>query len=457
MDWQDRKKRICGETKMENWLKLISTKVRGFAVDGVQPAWFGSWTVALLSRLASAIAVICLLTLFPFAAQAQYTAENLVSSTKLYEPRTIDPYLVDGWGLAALPNSPWWLSAQNTSTSPLYTGQGVIVSELPRVDIACVTDNNFTTTVPCPFPSEGYIDEPNNPSNPKGNTGIGYFGVFGPTGIVANTFSNAFQVSGAPALFIWATQDGLIVAWNQRVSPLTHAVVVANQFTAPPSVHLVAYQGLAIAGPADDPHLYAANLAGGIDVFDKSFKLVNTFVADSNNPRIPVICGGPCFGPYGIQTIGNKLYVTYFSLFFSAGILDVCDLNTSTTNPQCRRLFASNLTGTEKSPTLASPWGTALAPWDFGPLSNELLVGNVDNGLIHAFDPLNGALIGTLNLKDGTPFAVPGLWGLQFGQGNVANGPLNNLFFSSGPSPDGITDPVHVYGAGLFGVIKPAQ
>jgi hypothetical protein len=50
---------------------------------------------------------------------------------------------------------------------------------------------------------------------------------------------------------------------------------------------------------------------------------------------------------------------------------------------------------------------------------------------------------------------VPGLWGLQFGYGNALNGPRNYLFFSSGPSPVSITDQVHQYGAGLFGVITP--
>jgi uncharacterized protein (TIGR03118 family) len=331
------------------------------------------------------------------------------------------------------------------------------------VDIPCVTNNNGTTTVPCPFPGEGYIYEPANPSNPKGNTGIGYFGVFGPTGIVANSFPNAFVIRGAPALFIFATQDGLIVAWNQSVSPENHGVVVANRFTAPPATPVVYYQGLAIAGPADDPHLYAANHAGGIDLFDKDFKLVNTFIPGPNlattNPKFEPA------GPYGIQAIGDKLYLTYFSVnpevVLGGGILDVCDLETSTTNPSCHRLFASGLIGNEKNSyfalILASPWGIALAPHDFGPLCDKLLVGNVDDGLINAFDPVTGKYRGTLNLTNGSRFSVPNLWGLAFGLGNSANGPTNNLFFSSGPSPVSILDAVQSYGAGLFGVIKPAQ
>ena len=101
----------------------------------------------------------------------------------------------------------------------------------------------------------------------------------------------------------------------------------------------------------------------------------------------------------------------------------------------------------------------ALAPEDFGPLSHKLLVGNVDDGLIHAFDPHNGGLVGTLNLKDGKPFALPGLWGLAFGDGSRANGPRNSLYFSAGPSttPGNPPNDTYQYAAGLFGVIKSAD
>ena len=90
------------------------------------------------------------------------------------------------------------------------------------------------------------------------------------------------------------------------------------------------------------------------------------------------------------------------------------------------------------------------------------MVGNVDDGLINAFDPVTGHFVGPLNLSGGMRFSVPGLWGLAFGKGAAANGPSNHLFFSAGPSPvngNPITTPdwqgyIQQYGAGLFGVIK---
>jgi uncharacterized protein (TIGR03118 family) len=397
--------------------------------------------VSVLRRVfLSGLAGACLIAFAVSNASAQYTVKNLVSNATYLGPQTMDSGLVNAWGLAALPNSPFWLSAQNSSTSRLYTGSGKIVNLV--VDIPCITDMSGNTTVPCPLPAQGFVFEPLN----------GQFNFFGPTGIVANP-SAAFALSGAsgspqPALFIWDTLDGLIVGWNPNVN-LTQGIVVANRFLAGAS-----YNGLALAGPSSDPHLYAANSVPGgeIDVFDKNFNFVGSFAADSN---LPSPSAAILFVPYNVEAIGNKLYVTYFNLNGSGGILDVCNLSTSLTSPRCRRLFASNLAGDEVSPVLASPWGIVRSPHDFGPLSNKILVGNVDDGRIHAFDPDSGELVGTLNLADGTPFAVPGLWDLSFGSGADVQGPRNFLFFTAGPTSDP-TNPLLLYGGGLFGVIKPA-
>ena len=428
----------------------------------------------LIWTAATVLAVTCSIALHPRNATAQYTATNLVSNSSLYKPLNIDPNLVDAWGLAALKTSPWWVSAQNTSTSTLYSASGAINSLV--VDIPCVTDpTTGATTQVCPFPGEGDLDEPNNlnvandgctgPATPKacctGNgTGTCSSGG-GPAGIVANPFPKAFDITGAgPAQFVFSTQDALIVAWNPANG--TQSVIEANRSLVGTAPLFTSYQGLAIAGPTKDPHLYATNIFGAadaaVDVFDQNFKFVNSFAADSNLPD----SSGPegPFTPYGIQVIGKDLYVTYFAplaplppMGEGAGILDVCDLSKSTTNPPCTRLASSNLDGTETSPTLNQPWGIALAPSNFGPLSKTLLVGNLNDGLIHGFNPKTGSLVGTLDVAANTPFAIPGLWSLQFGDGSAANGPRNHLFFTAGPSPVSETDLVQQYGAGLFGVI----
>jgi hypothetical protein len=146
--------------------------------------------------------------------------------------------------------------------------------------------------VPCPLPGEGLLFEPL----------AGLFNFFGLTGIAANTSSSssAFPISaGQPALFLWDTNDGLIVGWNPNVNG-TQGIVAANRFLAGAS-----YEGLALAGPESNPHLYAANtiVGGGIDVFDKNFNFVGSFAADPDLPS------GSKFSPYNVETIGDKLYV----------------------------------------------------------------------------------------------------------------------------------------------------
>lgn len=377
---------------------------------------FFPYSVSRMRIVCCLAAALSCLSLLPVSASAQYVSTNLAS-------KATDPNLVNGWGLTSFPTSPFWVSNQNTSTSTLYTGNGTKVPVV--VQIPCISSG--APTVPCPVPGLFPIAPP-----------------FGPSGIVANLFAatGAFTVSegggSGPALFIFDTLDGLIVGWNPQVN-LTQAIVAANRSSAG-----AFYTGLAIAGSASSassPHLYAANAAGEIDVFDSTFTLVNSFAADSNP--------GP-FTPYGIQVIGDSLYVTYASPTVAGGTVDVCDLNSSATAPSCRRLHASF-----KEPFfLNGPWGLALAPDNFGVLSNRLLVGNLASGHITAFNTSTGHFEGTLRLTDGKPFTVVGLWALEFGGGgSPANGPTNHLFFTAGPAVPRMA----IFSDGLFGVIEPAR
>lgn len=90
----------------------------------------------------------------------------------------------------------------------------------------------------------------------------------------------------------------------------------------------------------------------------------------------------------------------------------------------------------------------ALAPANFGKFSNDLLVGNFGDGLIHAFDPKTGDLKGTLSDPAGHPISIEGLWGLKFGNGG-SGGDLNRLFFTAG-----ISGGEKVEDHGLFGDLR---
>ncbi len=94
---------------------------------------------------------------------------------------------------------------------------------------------------------------------------------------------------------------------------------------------------------------------------------------------------------------------------------------------------------------LNAPWGLAMAPADFGPFSNALLVANFGDGRINAFDPGTGAMLGTLSDTAGTPITISGLWGIAFGNG-INSQPTHTLFFTAGPN--GQAD-------GVYGRIDP--
>ncbi len=93
---------------------------------------------------------------------------------------------------------------------------------------------------------------------------------------------------------------------------------------------------------------------------------------------------------------------------------------------------------------LHSPWGLAMAPANFGPFSNKLLVANnVPDGKINAFDPASGTFLGALQDANGEDIVINQVWGIEFGNGGNG-GQLSELFFTAGPDN---------YAHGLFGKI----
>jgi uncharacterized protein (TIGR03118 family) len=304
-----------------------------------------------------------------------------------------DGSLVNGWGISHLPTSPWWVSNNGTDTSTLYnTTAGVPETKVP-----------LTVTVPD-----------------------------GPTGQVANAQGgfavDAHEGSGSlTSRFIFANENGQIYGWNGKG---TVAILGASTPGA-------RYFGLAIGGAGSSTHLYAGNFhTGGVDVFDNTWTHVH-LAGDFKDPTLPA-----GYGPFGIQGVGNTIYVAYAKQDADAedevhgeglGYVSAFDLDG---NFVARVASAGDLN---------SPWGIAQAPADFGKFSGDLLVGNFGDGRIHAFRATldgwedHGVVKGT----DHRPIVIDGLWGLGFGNGAAA-GPTNTLFFAAGPK-----DETH----GVFGSI----
>jgi uncharacterized protein (TIGR03118 family) len=210
--------------------------------------------------------------------------------------------------------------------------------------------------------------------------------------------------------FIFATEDGLLVGWNPGDGTQT-VVAVNNSATAD-------YTGLALGNNSSGNFLFAANIkAGTIDVFNKNFAAA-TLSGNFTDPMLPT-----GYHPFNIQNIGGNLLVAYVQYDSTTnrgipgagkGLIDEFD----TTGKFLLRLV-SNGNG---SP-LNVPWGFAVAPSNFGPFSNALLVGNFGDGHISAFNPSNGTLLGQLADPTGKLIAIDKLWGLEFGNGGSAGDP----------------------------------
>ena len=316
-------------------------------------------------------------------ALAQYQLKNL-DSNQAKTARFMDPLQVNGWGLARSAGGPFWVSDQGSGWSTLYNGQGV--------------KQGLEVLIPSA-------------------TGAG---PGQPTGIVFNGSSD-FQIGGTNSFFLFATLDGSISGWAPGTNA-NDAIIVVNNSAAGAN-----YTGLAVTNRPSGNLLYAANLANNVvEVYDGGFNLVNTFT----DPTLPA-----GYGPFNIADINGLLYVT-FALISTApsGQIDVFQEDGT---------FVKVLAQGEP---LNQPYGLAVAPSNFGPLSNTLLVGNNLNypGTISGFNLETGQFVGTLKDSSGKDIAIDQLWGLAFGGGTANNGKTNQLFFAAGPYNNL---------AGTFGVI----
>ncbi len=304
-------------------------------------------------------------------AVAQYQLTNLTSNVK-GDARHTDPLLVNGWGLAYGPGGAFWLSDEGSGYSTLYNGTGV--------------PQSLQVVIPSA-------------------SGMGWGS---PTGIVFNGSSD-FQVQGSSVFFLFATLDGTISAWSPSVD-LTQAIIMVDN-----SASNASYTGLAITSKPSGNFIYAADINNNkIDMYDGEFNLVTSFT----DPNVPA--GTSVFN---VQDINGLLYVALAPVDESpTGQVDIFREDGS--------FVKTLITGKP----LAQPWGFAVAPKNFGPLSNALLVSNNTNaGTINAFNIGSGQFIGTVKDTSGHAIRIDQLWGIEFGGGTKANGATNHLFFTAGP------------------------
>ncbi|HEX3685580.1 MAG TPA: TIGR03118 family protein [Bryobacteraceae bacterium] len=340
------------------------------------------------------IACVVALSISPCALFAsEFDQTNLVSSVPGLAAHQ-DSNLIDPWGVAFSPTSPFWMANQNSATTTLYDGSGNLIE----------IGGNPAITIPG-----------------------GASGTAGPTGEVFNGTSG-FQLNGSPAHFIFANLNGTISGWTGGAS-----AVLATPAATPGAT----FTGLALASNGGANYLYAADstyLTGKIDVFNSSFQPVSLGTGSFTDPN-----GLAGYVPFNIQLIDGQLYVAYANLnpdgsSNPGGYVDIYN-----TNGTFVKRFASG-------GALNAPWGFAVAPATFGSFGGDLLIANNGNGWINAFNPTTGAFIGSLDGSNGQPLAYQDLWAIDFRTGGT-NVNTNALYFVEGINNDT---------GGLFGELTVA-
>lgn len=392
----------------------------------------------------------------------RYRQANLLASHARYGARFTEPDFINGWGIAIRPagaGGHFWVGGGGTSWQ--YLGD---VTRSPDQAMRTLRQDGLRkVTVP------GADSQTSDDSAGK-VTGVVYNG----TPLDSALFRVRNQPAGGRVLdgsarFVFVTDSGSVSAWTERDAQ-TGAIVRVDgpaievfngadqgmQFFGA-ALHTGRWDRLWLADFGDQPQIRTLNAQWQL-VPTQGF--ANPFGSGPGGALRP---GDPA--PFNIQVVNDGKHDRVFVLYansqpdpqnasaFYAGEEDsmAAGAEAATGNRPARgKLAEFDLEGRlvriyADDGRLNAPWGVAIAPPDFGPLSGRLLVGNFGGaGRICAFDLDNGRYLDDLRDLQDRPVAIEGLWALQFGNG-VALGDSNALYFAAGPADE--TE-------GLFGSLR---
>jgi uncharacterized protein (TIGR03118 family) len=351
---------------------------------------------SFLSRCRFPNVILTCAILAPLTSFAQqYQETDQVSNTGGHGAKFVDPHLINPWGISRSSAGAWWVADEDGHVSTLYNGEGIAVN---------------AQGAPQPL----VVTIPHAPNAPEG----------GPAGIVFNGSTDFDIEAGKPAIFIFASFDGTVSAWNPQINP----TVAIEKIKAAPGSRLT---GATIAESKNGRRLYVTDVhEGKVRVFDTNFQPAPTAYLAFVDHHLP-----KDFVPFNVQNIGGHLYVAFAQqnqtkdfVTFGPGLgaVDVF-------SPEGEVLHRL-----ENSSLYNAPWGLVQAPSDFGSFSHSILVGQFGGGQILAFDAVTGHFQGELRNQDNNVISIPGLWGLAFGVGNANSGGANQLFFNAGTPTGGL-------------------
>jgi uncharacterized protein (TIGR03118 family) len=320
---------------------------------------------------------LCLVSFFPFgllfaaadlsAQTIAYRQTNLASNLPSVA-NNVTPGLVNPWGIAFLPNQAFFIADNQPGHVTVHDASGFGAGP------------------------GGFI-LPN-----AAGTGFDH-----PIGMVADQ-NSFFGGSSLIKPFLLVTDEGTIFTWgpdSRGDIPQAATLVVDNSSSG------AIYKGVAIlTSSLTQPALAVTDFHGGfIETFLPGFSPV-ALPGSFSDPNLPA-----GYAPFGIQVIGQQVFVTYAIqdavrhdpvVGAGNGIVSIFDMDGN-----FLRRFAT-------AGALNVPWGVTQASANFGPFSNDILIGNVGDGNINAFDLATGNFVGKLKDGDGHAIAKIGLHGLTF-------------------------------------------
>lgn len=364
--------------------------------------------------LTTAAVIFTALSFFPQSATAatSFSQLNLVTDDQAANSAKItDPSLQNAWGISYSPTGPFWVSANGTGVSTLYS-------------VNPVTNATSKLGLTVSIPGNGSV-----------------------TGQVFNGNSAAFNSN----IFIFASEDGTISGWRGALGATAETLRIGS----PDNL----YKGVAEATVSGNSYIYAANFkSGAIDVM-KGTPAASDLSGNFIDPTLP-----SGYAPFNIQNLNEKLYVTYALQNPSSpdevagtgnGFVSVFDVQ-------------GNFQGRIASQgALDAPWGLAIAPTSFGEFAGDLLVGNFGDGKINAFNLTTHSVDGQLKDSNGQSLLIDGLWALAIGNGGLS-GSSQSIYFSAGPNGEAhglfgtvaavpVPAAVWLFGSGLIGLTGHAR
>ena len=295
----------------------------------------------------------------------------------------------------------------------------------------------------------------------------------------ANLQSNQFLVERQPVLlngqtrflsgsarFLFATDTGVISGWTER-DPNNPSQPIREDGPAvamiDDSQNGASFFGIALR-PDNWSTLWAADFGKQprLRQFNDQWQeeplkgFANPFASGPNGSTRP-----GDYAPFNVQALQVEsrwyVFVAYAKTKpssdnaeeFETGEEDAIDASEETSRPNRGKVVMYDVDGhliqTFDDGRMNAPWGVAIAPEGFGTLSGKLLVGNFGGrGRIAAYTIGNGRFVDWLRDDKGLPIGIPGLWGLQFGNGESL-GDRDALYFAAGPQDET---------QGLFGALR---